>query len=93
MHLRHLSALRGFLAPHLRQTCRNSLRFWAICFLVASAMGILKSREARWDATISFQERYGQPRLWRKRTGTCAGVMATFTPAPVRALIFESAVP
>jgi len=40
LHFLHLSALRGFRAPHLRQTCRKSLLFWAICFLVASAIGM-----------------------------------------------------
>ncbi len=40
LHFLHLSALSGFRAPHLKQTCRNSLLFWAICFLVASAIGM-----------------------------------------------------
>ena len=40
LHFLHLSAFSGFLAPHLRQTWRKSLRFWAICFFVASAMGM-----------------------------------------------------
>jgi len=41
LHFLQRSALRGFLAPHLRHTFRKSLLFWAICFLVASAIGIL----------------------------------------------------
>jgi hypothetical protein len=39
LHFLQRSALRGFRAPHLRQTWRKSLLFWAICFFVASAMG------------------------------------------------------
>ena len=39
LHFLHLSALSGFLAPHLRQTCRKRRRFCAICFFEASAMG------------------------------------------------------
>jgi hypothetical protein len=30
----------GFLPPHLKHTLKNNLRCWAICFLVASVMGI-----------------------------------------------------
>ena len=43
LHFLHLSALSGFLAPHLRQTWRKSLLFWAICFFVASAMGTVST--------------------------------------------------
>jgi hypothetical protein len=39
LHFLHLSACSGFLAPHLKHTWRNRRLFWAICFLVASAMG------------------------------------------------------
>ena len=39
-HFRHLSAAMWFLAPHLKQILKKSLRCWAICFLVASVMGI-----------------------------------------------------
>jgi len=41
LHFLQRSALRGFRAPHLRQTWRKSLLFCAICFFVASAMGKL----------------------------------------------------
>ena len=96
LHFLHRSALSGFLAPHLRQTCRKSLLFWAICFFVASAMGILETcyEGALQVATISFRGR-GWPyrRLSATKVGTWEGVRATFTPAEVRALIFESAVP
>jgi len=39
LHFLQRSALSGFRAPHLRHTWRKSLLFWAICFLVASAIG------------------------------------------------------
>jgi len=39
LHFLQRSALSGFRAPHLRQTWRKSLLFWAICFFVASAIG------------------------------------------------------
>ena len=39
LHFLHRSALIGFLAPQRKQTLKNSLLFWAICFLAASAMG------------------------------------------------------
>jgi len=40
-HFLHLVAWRAFLAPQRRQTLRKSRRFWAICFFVTSAIGIL----------------------------------------------------
>ena len=43
LHFLQRSALSGFRAPQRRQTWRKSLLFWAICFLVASAMGTLST--------------------------------------------------
>jgi len=58
LHFLQRSALRGFRAPHLRQTCRKSLLFWAICFFVASAMGKIstwsKGRPSDDDYKVSF---------------------------------------
>jgi hypothetical protein len=39
LHFLHWVALSGFLTPHLKQTLKKSLRFCAICFLVASVIG------------------------------------------------------
>jgi len=39
-HFLHRVAWRAFLAPQRRQTFRKRRRFWAICFLVTSAIGI-----------------------------------------------------
>jgi hypothetical protein len=37
-------ACRAFLAPQRRHTLRKSRLFWAICFFVTSAIGILSNR-------------------------------------------------
>src|SRR5579864_2917428 len=40
LHLRQRVAVIGFLLPQRRQILKNSLRFWAICFLTASVIGM-----------------------------------------------------
>jgi hypothetical protein len=39
-HFLQRSAEIGFLPPHLKHTLKNNLRCWAICFLLASVIGI-----------------------------------------------------
>ena len=43
-HFLHLTDEKGFFPPHLKQILKNNLRFWAICFLTASVMGIYISQ-------------------------------------------------
>src|SRR5579884_2942770 len=40
-HLRHLRAEIGFFPPHLKQILKKSLLCCAICFFVASVIGIV----------------------------------------------------
>ena len=84
LHFLHLSAASGFLAPHLRQTLRKSLLFWAICFFVTSAMGNFRLCPSDYAFQVV---------ACLRRPGTSDGVIATLTPASLNAAIFESAVP
>jgi hypothetical protein len=43
----------GFLAPHLKQILKKSLLCWAICFLVASVIGIQETLKRRADFKFS----------------------------------------
>jgi hypothetical protein len=44
----------GFLAPHLKQILKKSLLCWAICFLVASVIGIQETLKRRADFKFSL---------------------------------------
>ena len=56
-HFLHLVAVIGFLAPHLKHILKNNLRCCAICFFVASVIGIytvLNSKEGSFLPFCSY---------------------------------------
>ncbi len=62
LHFLHLSAVKAFLAPHLRHILRNSLLFCAICFFVASVMGkaFVSSHEVVFNLSLLRQAKVFQ---------------------------------
>jgi hypothetical protein len=54
-HFLHLSAAIWFLAPHLKQILKKSRLCWAICFLVASVIGIIQVINKKEDFKFSLR--------------------------------------
>jgi hypothetical protein len=97
-HFLHLVAESAFLAPQRRQTLRKSRLFWAICFLVTSAIGMSGIRsQAVQDPLKDFSSRGSGPGPTQRPAPTSTGisdvVRATLAPALVSEATFDSAVP